>query len=90
MRGPLLAATVLLASATPAAAAGSPTLRRALSVRSAALADAYAAVPGGLSSLGTNPAGLVAAKRPELDTTFESGVLDDTSGYRGVSVGERG
>ena len=69
--------------AVPAGAAGSPTLRRSLSARSAAMADAYAAVPGGLSSLSTNPAGLAAARRPQLDTTFTSGVLDDTFGFLG-------
>ena len=78
-----LAASLALAAASRAAGAGSPTLRRPTSVRSAALADAYVAVPGGLSSLGTNPAGLAAARRPQLDTTFASGVLDDTFGFLG-------
>ena len=77
----LAAASLLLSG--PAAAAGSPTLRRSLSARSAAMADAYSAVAGGLSSLSTNPAGLAAAKRPQLDTTFTSGVLDDTFGFLG-------
>jgi hypothetical protein len=77
-----LSALLLLGSAAPAAA-GSPTLQRSLSPRSAAMADAYAAVPGGLSSLSTNPAGLAAAKRPQLETTFTSGVLDDTFGFFG-------
>ncbi|MBI5246717.1 MAG: PorV/PorQ family protein [Elusimicrobia bacterium] len=79
----LAAAFLLSSAASAAAAAGSPTLRRALSARSAALADAYSAVPGGLSSLGTNPAGLSAARRPQFDTIFESGVLDDTFGFLG-------
>ncbi|MBI2386534.1 MAG: PorV/PorQ family protein [Elusimicrobia bacterium] len=79
----LLAVPLALALASPAGAAGSPTLRRSLSTRSAAMADAYAAVPGGLSSLSTNPAGLAAARRPQLDTTFTSGVLDDTFGFLG-------
>lgn len=83
MRRLPLAVLLAVAGAGPAAAAGSPTLRRALSARSAALADAYSAVPGGLSSLGTNPAGLAAAKRQQLDTTFESGALDDTFGFLG-------
>ena len=83
MRRLLHCAALLAATAAPAGALGSPTLRRALSVRSAALADAYAAVPGGLSSLGTNPAGLAAARKAQLDTTFESGVLDDTFGFFG-------
>ncbi len=80
---PLLAVGLTLALAAPAGAAGSPTLRRSLSARSAAMADAYAAVSGGLSSLSTNPAGLAAARRPQLDTTFTSGVLDDSFGFLG-------
>ena len=80
-RLPLVALTFALAS--PAGAVGSPTLKRSLSARSAAMADAYTAVAGGLSSLGTNPAGLAAASRPQLDTTFTSGVLDDTFGFLG-------
>lgn len=71
--------------ALPAAAAGSPTLRRPLSTRAAALSEAYAAVPGGLSSLGTNPAGLAAARRPELETIFTSGILDDAFGFLAFS-----
>ncbi|HVG94734.1 MAG TPA: PorV/PorQ family protein, partial [Planctomycetota bacterium] len=74
---------LLLLIAARAGAAGSPTLRRSLSPRSAAMADAYAAVAGGLSSLSTNPAGLAAARRSQLDTTFTSGVLDDTFGFIG-------
>jgi hypothetical protein len=79
----LLAVLLCAALASPAGAAGSPTLRRSLSPRSAALADAYSPVPGGLSSLSTNPAGLAAARRPQLDTTFTSGVLDDSFGFLG-------
>lgn len=79
----LALASLALALCVPAEAAGSPTLRRALSARSAAMADAYSAVPGGLSSLGTNPAGLAGARRPELDSIFVSGVLDDAFGFLG-------
>lgn len=79
----LAALAFLFALAAPAAAAGSPTLRRSLSARSAAMADAYSAVADGISSLGTNPAGLAAALRPQLDTTYTSGVLDDTFGFLG-------
>jgi hypothetical protein len=79
----LAALALIFALAGSAGAIGSPTLRRSLSARSAAMADAYAAVPGGLSSLSTNPAGLTAASRPQLDTTFTSGVLDDSFGFLG-------
>lgn len=82
MRTPALAVAGLLL-ASSAGAVGSPTLRRSLSARSAALADAYAAVPGGLSSLSSNPAGLSAATSAQLDTTFISGVLDDSFGFLG-------
>lgn len=80
---PLALTALILLSAGPAGAAGAATLRRSLSARAAAMADAYSAVAGGISSLGTNPAGLAAARRPELDTTFTSGVLDDTFGFMG-------
>lgn len=79
----LLLALLAFALAPSASAAGSPSLRRSLSVRAAAMADAYAAVPGGLSSLSTNPAGLAAARRPRLETMFTSGVLDDSFGFLG-------
>jgi len=76
-------AALLLLTAGAAHGAGSPTLRRQLSPRAASMADAYAAVAGGLSSLSTNPAGLSGAARPQLDTAFTSGVLDDTFGFLG-------
>ena len=85
MRRLALAALLALSGTGAARASGSPTLRRSLSTRASAMADAYSAVPGGLSSLGYNPAGLSAVSRPELESTFESGVLDDTFGFFGWS-----
>lgn len=84
MRG--LSAALLLA-AVPAAAAftGSPVLRRPLSARASALAEAFSAAPGGVSSMGTNPAGLAAAKEPALETGFASGVIDETFGFVGYA-----
>ncbi len=79
----LSAAALTFLLVVQAHAAGSPTLRRSLSARSAAMADAYSAVSGGLSSLSTNPAGLTGARHPQLETTFTSGVLDDTFGFFG-------
>lgn len=80
MRRALLAA-VPLALALPAAAASSATtLRRPLSARASSMGEAYGPVAGGLSSLGSNPAGLSAAKVPELASTFTSGVADDSFG----------
>jgi len=78
----LLLGLALLLPAS-AGAMGSPTLRRALSARSAAMADSFSSVDGGISSLGVNPAGIAAAKRPQLDSMFTSGVLDDSFGFIG-------
>jgi hypothetical protein len=76
-----LFAALALASAAPAAAATSAaTLRRPISARASAMGEAYGPVAGGLSSLGTNPAGLSAAAAPEAATTFTSGVADDAFG----------
>ncbi|UPT74631.1 MAG: hypothetical protein M0D55_02550 [Elusimicrobiota bacterium] len=82
MRAFLLGALLPL-SAVPARAAAGSTLARSLSPRASALSGAYSAVAGGLSSLDTNPAGLSGAKRPELMTSFTSGVLDDSFGFLG-------
>lgn len=77
----LLAALAALLPAAPASAAGAATLRRALSTRAAGMANAYSAVAGGLSSLSTNPAGLAAGRKSEIESAFASGVLDDTFGF---------
>ncbi len=81
MRKAALAVILASASAGSAQASGAPTLRRPLSPRATAMAEAYSAVPGGLSSLGVNPAGLAAAARPELAATFNSGIINDTFGF---------
>lgn len=78
-RAPLAAA--LLALAVPASAASSAaTLRRPLSARASSMGEAFGPVAGGIASLGSNPAGLSAAKAPELASTFTSGVADDSFG----------
>ncbi|MEK7390048.1 MAG: PorV/PorQ family protein [Elusimicrobiota bacterium] len=81
----LLSAMILAVSGPSWAAGitGATTLRRPLSTRASAMAEAYSAVPGGLTSLGTNPAGLASTARPSLDTLFMSGVIDDTFGFIG-------
>lgn len=78
-------ALALLLALAPASRAGAAmsTLRKPLSARALALAESYASIPGGLSSLGTNPAGLAAARRPQLESAFSSGVADDTFGFLG-------
>jgi len=86
MRRALLAAALALAPAAALAASasnGGVTLRRPLSSRAAGLGEAFAAVDGGADSVGSNPAGAAAAKRPELLTTFTSGVSDDAFGFFG-------
>ena len=83
MRAAALALSALVALSPAASAAGAATLRRPFTPRASGLADAYSPVAGGLSSLGSNPAGLSAAARPRLETTFTSGVSDDTFGFLG-------
>ena len=88
MRRELLACALTLACAASARAAASTagiTLRRPVSARAAALAESYAAVAGGASSLGANPAGLVGARCPELESAFTSGILDDAFGFLGYA-----
>jgi hypothetical protein len=88
MKRGILAAVLALAPAAAfgaAASNGAPTLRRPLSARAAGLGEAFAAVDGGTDSLGTNPAGAAAAKRPELLATFTSGVGDDAFGFFGYA-----
>jgi|GEM_PF-4453247 len=64
--------------------AGAAVLRLPLSADVAAL-GAYAAVDGGLSSIAVNPAGVAAARQPELETSFHSGVLQDEYGFLGYA-----
>jgi len=64
---------------------GGVSLRRPVSARVVGLAETFAAAAGGASSLGTNPAGLTGAERPELTSTFTSGVVDDAFGFLGYA-----
>jgi hypothetical protein len=87
MRSAAVCAVLLALASTPAMAAsasnGAAVLRLPLSARAAALGGALAAVGGGLDSLGVNPAGASAAKRPEMLTTFFTGAADDSFGFLG-------
>ncbi|MBI4376258.1 MAG: PorV/PorQ family protein [Elusimicrobia bacterium] len=56
---------------------GLNTLKRSFSAHGAGLADAYSGVSGGLQSLGYNPAGLCAARAPEIGTSYTHGLADD-------------
>ena len=64
---------------------GAAVLRLPMSARAAALGGALSAVDGGLDSLGVNPAGAAAPKRPELLTSFFTGIADDSFGFLGYA-----
>lgn len=90
MRRLILLAVLALACARPARASsagstGGVSLRRPVSARVVGLAESFAAAAGGASSLGSNPAGAAAAARPELESTFTSGVVDDAFGFLGYA-----
>jgi len=87
MRAALAAALLALASRAGAAssATGGVLLRHPLSARAAALGSALAALDAGTDSLGVNPAGVAALPRPELLSTFASGVADDSFGFLGYA-----
>ncbi|MDE2491421.1 MAG: PorV/PorQ family protein [Elusimicrobia bacterium] len=89
MKRALLAAALALAPSgafAAAAATGAVILRRPMSARVAALGGAFSSAAAGVSSLGVNPAGLSGARRPELESTFNSGVADDAFGSLAAAV----
>jgi hypothetical protein len=84
----LLAASLLgLTTAASAATAltGATVLRHPLSARAAGMGEALTAVDAGTDSLGVNPAGASTLTRPEVLSTFASGVADDTFGFLGYA-----
>ncbi len=81
--GALLAAP-LSASAEIGRTAGS-TLRRPIGARPIAMGEAYTAVSGGVHSMGYNPAGLAEIAHPTVETSYTSGILDDTFGFLGYA-----
>jgi hypothetical protein len=88
MRPAALAALLVCAPAAARAASagnGASTLRQPSSARAAALGGALEAEGGGLDSLGINPAGAAAAKRPELAASAMSGIADDQFGFLGYA-----
>ena len=89
MRGAALLAALLALAPSAACAAsaanGAAVLRLPLSARAAALGGARTAIGGGLDSFGANPAGVAAAERPELLTSFFTGAADDSFGFFGYS-----
>ncbi|MBI5241668.1 MAG: PorV/PorQ family protein [Elusimicrobia bacterium] len=61
------------------------TLRRPLTARPVGMGEAFAAVDGGLDSLGYNPAGAGRLKKPELGTSYLRGAAGDDFGFLGYS-----
>lgn len=87
MRLALAAALLLTATAARAATAatGAVLLRHAQSARAAGLGGGLCADDSGVEALGVNPAGAAGATRPELLSTFTSGVADDAYGFFGYA-----
>lgn len=81
----LLATFALPSAAEAAATTAGETLRRSVSARASAMADAMTALPAGVDAFGSNPAGL-AAKRPEALSTFSHGSVEDSFGFLGAVV----
>ena len=84
----LLAALLALAPSAACAASaanGAAVLRLPMSARAAALGGAMTAIGGGLDSFGVNPAGVAAAERPELLTSFFTGAANDSFGFFGYA-----
>lgn len=84
----LLAASLLAALPAAASAAGTTagaTLRRPVSARAAAMADALTAVRSGSDAFGINPAGL-GVERAEARTLFSHGSVEDSFGFLGAVV----
>jgi len=78
-------AAALPDAASAAAQAGAAVLRLPLDADVAGMGGAFTALSRGLPSLGVNPAGVAGAERPELETTFHSGVLSDEYGFLGYA-----
>lgn len=60
-------------------------LKRPVSARAMGMADSYAALDGGVGSLGYNPAALAALKRPALETSYARGLTDDQFNFLGYA-----
>ena len=73
------------AAKAASATAGAVILRHDQSARSAALGGGFCADDAGVDSFGGNPAGVAGAVRPELLSTFTSGVADDAFGFLGYA-----
>lgn len=89
MRRLALAAAALPLALLPAPASASSTggftLRRPVSARAAAMADALTALPAATDAFGANPAGL-SSERAEVRTLFSHGSVEDSFGFLGAVV----
>lgn len=85
----LLAAAALLAAQHAfgeAGRTGGVTLSRPIGARPIAMAEAFSAVAGGLDSLTYNPAGLARLARPEVQSVYTHGIVDDHFSFLGAAV----
>ncbi|HAM35718.1 MAG TPA: hypothetical protein DEB40_14170 [Elusimicrobia bacterium] len=88
MRPALALIVLLLAPAALRAENGrtaAATLTRALAARPESMAEAFAAVDGGVDSLGYNPAGLSGAERAEFQSSYARGIARDNFGTLGYA-----
>ncbi len=80
--------TALLLPGSAAAEAGvsaGSTLSRPIGARAIGMAQAFTAVSGGVTSIGYNPAGLAELERPEIETAYTNGIVDDSFGFFGYA-----
>jgi len=85
-----LSAAALLVAATAGLRAepgrtSAATLQQPLSARAVGMGESFAAVDGGLDSLGYNPAGAARLARPQLQTSFFHGIASDDFGFLGYA-----
>lgn len=84
----LLAALLLLAPLPLRAESGrtaAQTLQRPIGARPIGMGEAFTAVEGGVASLGYNPGALARMERPEFETTYTRGVIDDHFSFLGYA-----
>jgi len=85
----VLAALLLLAAAPELRAepgrTAATTLQMTMSARALGMGEAFCAVMGGLDSLNYNPAGITVIPRPELSTSYASGIAGDGYGALGYA-----
>ncbi len=84
----VLAALLLLAPLPLRAESGltsAQTLQRPIGARPIGMGEAFTAVEGGVASLGYNPGGLARLERPQFETTYTRGVIEDHFSFLGYA-----